>query len=96
YFTELDKEAGNDTRYDTFVGQLKKDIMAADYNEVSARSISSRLARALQAAMLMRHGIDASSEYFLQTRIAREHGIYGASADTRNHRAIIDHAMPAH
>lgn len=94
YFHELETAVGSDHLYDAFVRRLKNDSAKEVYHEVSARSITSRLARALQASLLIRYGLPASADYYLQSRIKCEHGIYGASAETQGHHAIIDYAMP--
>ncbi len=95
YLNELDCERGSDSRYDHFLSQLKRDISSSVFSPASARALASRCARALQAAMLVRYGYPSSAEYFLSTRIAVEHSIYGAATDTENHYAIIDRAIPA-
>jgi len=77
-FNDIELANGSDKQLDNFIKELKSDIQAAVVNPGAARSLASRLARAIQASMLVRYASDASANYFLATRIHREHGIYGA------------------
>lgn len=95
YLQELGKAQGSDTTYDRFIMELKNDIAAAKFTDTSARALSSRLARAFQAAMLIQHAKPASAEHYLATRIATEHGIYGTYGSSTTASRIIDYALTA-
>ena len=95
YLQELGKAQGSDSSYDRFILDLKNDIAAANFTDMSARALSSRLARAFQAAMLIQYAKPASAEHYLATRIATEHGIYGTHGNSITARKIIDYALPA-
>ena len=94
YLQELQTATGSDKAYDSFVTRLKDDITASKFTEASARQLTSRLARALQASLMIRYAGTASAEFYLATRIATEHGIYGVHEDAGNAKQIIASAMP--
>ncbi len=95
YLQELGKAQGSDSGYDRFVTELKNDITAGDFSEGSARALSSRLARAFQAALLIQYAHSASAEHYLATRINTQHGIYGSHGDKAAVKKIIELALPA-
>jgi len=94
YIQELEKVKGSDSKFDKFLNQLKDDVSANKFTETSARALASRLARSLQAAMMIQYASPASAEFYLASRIATEHGIYGVHDDAVNSKKIVDDALP--
>src|SRR5215472_5215521 len=64
---------GADRRFDEFADRLEQDLPAAA-TEVDARSLAERLALALQASLMIRHGIPEAADAFCATRLAKEGG----------------------
>jgi len=64
YIQELEKVKGSDSKFDKFLNQLKDDVSANKFTETSARALASRLARSLQAAMMIQYASPKIS-YFL-------------------------------
>lgn len=94
YLQELETTTGSDSTYDNFIRSLKDDIATGQFTEGSARALTSRLARALQASLMIRYADTESAEFYLASRIANEHGIYGIHDDLSNAKKIISNAMP--
>ena len=94
YLHELEKQKGSDSIFDKFLNELKDDVAANKFTETSARALASRLARALQAAMMIQYASSAGAELYLASRVATEHGIYGVHDDAANAQKIIDDALP--
>ena len=94
YLHELEKQKGSDSIFDKFLNELKDDVAANKFTETSARALASRLARALQAAMMIQYASSAGAEFYLASRVATEHGIYGVHDDAANAQKIIDDALP--
>jgi len=67
---ELRESAGADRRYDSFVDALAADLSDAQRHESQARRLVERIALALAAGLLIRHGDPASADAFIATRLA--------------------------
>ena len=64
YFSELALAEGSDRRFDAFVGALRADLADPADVEVRARRLVERMALALQASLLIRHGHPSSADAF--------------------------------
>ena len=98
FFAELDQAAGLDARLDAFIGKLRTDLGRLDEIEARARHVVERMAMALQAALLVRHGDPQVAEVFLTSRLAGEAGhAFGTLPAGTDFAAIIDrHRVAAH
>jgi putative acyl-CoA dehydrogenase len=70
-FAELDLSSGVDPRLDVAIAELRRQV-ADQPDERAARRISGRIARCLQAALLVRTSPAAVSDAFVASRIAVE------------------------
>ncbi|HET6831138.1 MAG TPA: acyl-CoA dehydrogenase family protein [Solirubrobacterales bacterium] len=94
---EVGMAAGAEPRLDRFGAALAADLRDADAIEMRARRLVERMALALQASLLVRHGDPAVSDAFCATRLdgdwGNAFGTLPAGVDTP---AIIDrHAVRA-
>lgn len=92
-FNEIDLSRGADKQLDNFVDALKSDIHSRNFTQGAARSLTSRMARAMQASLMIRNASDAAANYFLATRIQKEHGVYGAHDAPELATQIIDDSL---
>ena len=77
-FADICSVSGSDSVFDKFTDTLKKEVTSTQMTPGAARSLASRLARAIQASLMIRYSQSDNAAYFIETRIATEHGIYGA------------------
>jgi len=77
-FADICSVRGSDSLFDKFTDTLKKEVASTQITPGAARSLASRLARAIQASLMIRYSQSDNAAYFIETRIATEHGIYGA------------------
>jgi putative acyl-CoA dehydrogenase len=68
---ELAGAAGHDARFDRYRAALLRDLAETQESELRARDLTERIALAVQAALLLRHGPASSCEAFLASRVAR-------------------------
>jgi putative acyl-CoA dehydrogenase len=95
FFAELDEGRGGDRRLDEYVGALRRDLGDFDAIETRARSLVERMALALQAALLVRHGDRAVADAFCGSRLAGQHGLaFGTLPAGVDSARIIDRARP--
>jgi len=92
-FNDIELSRGSDKHLDNFVDQLKSDIHARNVTQGAARSLASRLARAIQASLMIRYASDPAANYFLATRIVNEHGVYGAHDAPELAASIIESSL---
>ncbi len=91
-FNEINQARGVDSALDGFMDALIDDIKKANYSEGSARQLASRLARTIQASLMVRYAQPDAATYFIASRIFTEHGIYGQHDDTSRAKLVIDFA----
>jgi putative acyl-CoA dehydrogenase len=65
----LEGAAGRDARFDHFRATLLAELAHAGGNESGARELTQRIALAVQAALLLQHGPEASCAAFLASRL---------------------------
>ncbi len=96
---ELKTTAGSDPRLDRFVATIQSelgDILKPSSgkvggHEVRARRLAERLALALQASLVVRHGRSEIAEAFLASRIAGDHGhTFGTLPEGANVGRILE------
>ncbi|WP_421842126.1 acyl-CoA dehydrogenase family protein [Mycobacterium sp.] len=73
-FDELEHSAGQDTRLDDRVRQLRQQLSDLDAIAYRARKIAEDICLALQGSLLVRHGHPAVAEAFLATRLGGQWG----------------------
>jgi putative acyl-CoA dehydrogenase len=97
--TELRRARGGDRRLDAWVAELERDLRpdapAPAAREAAARRLTERIALALQAALLVRHGPPAVADAFCASRLTgdggRSFGTLPAGADWA---ALVERARP--
>ena len=93
-FAELDQAAGADRRLDGAVLELKS-LLAGVLEESQARRIAERIALALQASLLVRHGHPAVADAFCASRLGGDWGhAYGTLPAGLDLPAIVARATP--
>jgi putative acyl-CoA dehydrogenase len=81
FFAEVER-APRDTRLETAVAHLKRELADPDDPEGRARRIVERMAVVLQASLLLRHGDPAVAEIFSASRLQGDWGHTFGSLDT--------------
>ncbi len=81
-FNELKPLAGQDARFDALVRHTERMVRGAIEEEFLARPMTEAVARALQAAELMRYSSQEVVDVFLSTRSPQEVGAWGAHYGT--------------
>jgi putative acyl-CoA dehydrogenase len=95
FFAELDGGRGADRRLDAFVGELRRELGNFAAIETRARRLVERLALALQATLLVRHGDAAVAEAFCASRLTGDHGLaFGTLPSGIDSARIIGRAQP--
>jgi putative acyl-CoA dehydrogenase len=74
FFGEVEQAAGAEPRLDAYLRDLKDELGDPDGLEARARRIVERMAVALQASLLVRHGDPAVADAFCATRLAGDRG----------------------
>ncbi|MCY3769015.1 MAG: acyl-CoA dehydrogenase family protein [Gammaproteobacteria bacterium] len=96
FFAELEAARGADTRLDAESAALRSDFGQGGNLEIQARTLTERMAIALQAALLVRHAPAEIADAFCASRLGRRwSGAYGTLPATVNFDAVIRRAMPA-
>ena len=70
FFDEVESASGAEPRLDAYVGEVKAELSNPDGIEARARRIVERMAVALQASLLVRHGDPAVADAFCASRLA--------------------------
>jgi putative acyl-CoA dehydrogenase len=95
FFAEVELASGAEPRLDAYVNAIKAELTDLDQIEFRARRLVERMALALQASVLVRHGHPAVADAFCATRLAGDHGrslgTLPAGTDTR---AIVERHRP--
>jgi putative acyl-CoA dehydrogenase len=95
FFAELAKAAGAEPRLDAYLNELKRELGSLEDIELRARRIVERMAIALQASVLVRHGDPAVADAFCATRLAGDHGrSLGTLPRGIDFRAIVERHRP--
>jgi putative acyl-CoA dehydrogenase len=95
FFAEIDLARGGERRLDAFVDRLRADLCDFDAVETRARSLVERMALALQASLLVRHGDAAVADAFAASRLDGEHGLaFGTLPKGVDFPRIIERARP--
>ena len=89
-FDELRPLKGQDGRFDGLVATTERLVRGAVEDEFLARPMTESVARALQAAELMRYGAEEGVDAFLGTRVGGAPGAWGAMFGTMG--PVIDKA----
>lgn len=95
YFDELETALGANTMYDAYVGALKAEFTHVEDFEYQGRHYVERLAKAMQAAQLVKAGNALVSDAFCSSRLGESRGLnYGNLASGTDCAAIIERARP--
>ena len=97
FYAELDEAAGADPRLDAYAATLREELSSFDDAELRARSLVERMAKALQASLLVRHAPPAVADAFCASRLAGDGGLqYGTLPAGIDCAAIVArHTPPA-
>lgn len=92
FFDELAKARGENNRLDEFVAGLKADLHDTASVELRARTIVGKMARALQATLLVQHAPPAVSDAYIAGRLSEQGDnlIYGTLPAGLDLASIID------
>ena len=94
-FAELEAARGHDGRLDAAIDELRADLDNSANMETMARSLTERMAVALQGALLVRHAPDPVADAFCASRLARRwSGAYGTLPVDVDFDALIERAQP--
>jgi putative acyl-CoA dehydrogenase len=74
FFDEVELASGAEPRLDAYVNDIKAELTDLAEIEFRARRLVERMALALQASVLVRHGHPAVADAFCASRLAGDHG----------------------
>ncbi|HJV74630.1 MAG TPA: isovaleryl-CoA dehydrogenase [Noviherbaspirillum sp.] len=96
YMAEVQAAAGADKRLDQYVARLGRELADTSDIEYRARAIVEKMALALQASLLVRHGNPAVADAFCASRLTEQSSglAYGSLPRGVNCAAIIKRATP--
>ena len=95
-FAELEAARGGNALLDDTTTSLKNELSDGADMEIRARALTERMALALQAALLVRHSPNATSDAFCASRLGpRWIGAYGTLPVDTDFRTIIDRISDA-
>ncbi len=85
---------GHNGDFDRYLAALTRQLPAMSGDERAARALSEQLALALQASLMLRHGLPASADYFCRRYLAGDRlGLFGGFAGDCSFNDIIDYAF---
>jgi putative acyl-CoA dehydrogenase len=92
---EIRKGKGAAPRLDAYLKTLEGEISKGAYQEVQARRLVEKMALALQASLLVRHGHPSVTEAFLASRLSGDWGsAFGTLPDGIDFKTILERARP--
>ncbi len=95
FFDDVGLAGAAEPRLAAFVSALRKDLGDFEAIEYRARHIVERLALALQASLLVRHGDAPVADAFCASRLTDEHGrAFGTLPRGVDCKRIIERARP--
>ncbi len=94
FLAELELTKGADKRLDRAIAELKQDLGKGARDEAAARALVEAMARALQAALLQRHGLPEAADHFAAARLEGQAGAYGTLAPGPALAKIVAAARP--
>jgi putative acyl-CoA dehydrogenase len=95
FFAEVALASGAEPRLDAYVNELKAELSNLEDIEFRARRVVERMAIALQASVLVRHGDPAVADAFCASRLAGDHGrSLGTLPSGVDTRAIVERHRP--
>jgi putative acyl-CoA dehydrogenase len=95
FFAEVDAARGADARLDRAVIALRADLADPDDIESRARSLVERMAVALQASLLLRHGVPAVAGLFAASRLDGDGGrAFGTLRPDPQFGSVIERHRP--
>lgn len=95
FLQELDRSKGRDKHFDRYLADLKKEFSDLASLEYRSRRVVEKLALALQASVLLRHGDQTVAEAFVSSRLVGDSGLnYGTLGKSVSCQAIMERATP--
>jgi putative acyl-CoA dehydrogenase len=93
--SEIELASGADGRLDGMVRGLRSELAGDPVGDASARALCGRLARALQASLLVRHAPPAVADAFCASRLGDgSSGVFGDLPPGADLDAILERARP--
>ena len=96
FFAEVEEGAGSEPRLDAFAKSLRDELPGdVETVEARARGVVERMALALQASLLVRHGDEAVADAFCASRLAGDWGhAFGTLPSGADFKRIITRHSP--
>jgi putative acyl-CoA dehydrogenase len=95
FFGELELASGAEPRLDAYVREIRSELIDLADIEFRARRVVERMALALQASVLVRHGDPAVADAFCASRLSGDHGrSLGTLPSGIDARAIVERHRP--
>jgi putative acyl-CoA dehydrogenase len=94
FHAEVRLAAGADARFDAALVRLERELADPADAELRARRLVERLALALQASLLLRHGDPAVADAFCASRLEETGGMFGTLPPGLDLRAIVERHRP--
>ncbi len=85
---------GSDADLDREIERLKSAFTSSDEIEYRARQIVQQCGLLLQATLLIGAGVPGVADAFIEARLRRPSGIYGAPVGTKTSQLLMDRALP--
>jgi putative acyl-CoA dehydrogenase len=97
FFAEVEEAAGGDPRLDAFAAATRDEFTDPEGIEARARRIVERMAKCLQASLLVRHAPPAVADAYVASRLSGDAGLaFGTLPSGVDFEAIVDrHAVAA-
>jgi putative acyl-CoA dehydrogenase len=93
-FDELACSAGQDSRLDSHIENLRQQLSDLETIQYRARKVAEDICLALQGSLLVRHGHPAVAEAFLATRLGGQWGgAFGTMPTGLDLAPILERAM---
>jgi putative acyl-CoA dehydrogenase len=92
FIDELELSRGANRHLDEFIVELKKELSDRSNLEQRARSVTGKMALALECALVARNSPSYVSDAFCESRLKSESNVYGALASGMDFRNIIERA----
>jgi putative acyl-CoA dehydrogenase len=95
FFAEVEQSRGMDRGMDAAVNKLKDEVKSSENAEARARILVEKMAVALQASLLLRHGDPNVATLFCASRIGGEWGhAFGTLPPSQHFKLVIDRHRP--
>jgi putative acyl-CoA dehydrogenase len=94
FLAELELAKGTDRRLDRAIAGVRRDLKTGAAEEAGARRLVEAMARALEAALMQRHGLPEAADHFCAARLDGQAGAYGTLSPGPALAKIVEAARP--